>query len=120
MGVVFSSVDVLFYYAKVTIFFASFLASITVSAAFFASACVLSSTYRSNISSSGSSASSWIASVVGYRVFLLPGVAETSFCWGAAFAVGRSLSSNVCKNRTHLEVPLMSSIFFTRFLVCSI
>jgi hypothetical protein len=46
------------YCAKVTIFFASFLASIIVSAAFFASAYVLSSTYLSSMSSSGSNVSS--------------------------------------------------------------
>ena len=102
-----------------TIFFASFLASIIVSAAFFVSAYVLSSTYLSKMSSSGSKGSSWIDSMVVYRVFLLAGIAEVSFCLGALSGAGMLLSSSVCKKRTHLEVPLMSSIFFTRFLVCS-
>ena len=91
-----------------------------VSAAFLASAYVLSSTYLSKMSSSYSNGSSWIESMVVYRVFLLTGIAEASFCLGALSEAGRLLSSSVCKKRTHLEVPFMSSIFFTRFLVCSI
>jgi hypothetical protein len=57
-GVGGSSFGLLVYCAKVTIFFASFLASIIVSAAFFASAYVLSSTYLSSMSSAGSNVSS--------------------------------------------------------------
>jgi hypothetical protein len=90
-----------------------------VSAAFLASAYVLSSTCLSKMSASGSKGSSWIDSMVGYRVFLLAGVAEVSFCLGAVSVAGMLLSSSVCRKRTHLDVPLMSSMFFTRFLVCS-
>jgi hypothetical protein len=111
---------VLVYCAKLTIFFASFLASIIVSAAFFASACVLSSTYLSKMSSSYSNGSSWVKSTVVYCVFLLAEAVEMAFCLGALSGAGSLLSSSVCKKRTHLEVPFMSSIFFTRFLVCSI
>ena len=80
MGVVGAAFGLLFYCVKLTIFFASFLASIMVSAAFLASAYVLSSIYLSKMSSSGSIVSSWIDSMVVYCVFLLTGIAEVSFC----------------------------------------
>jgi hypothetical protein len=107
-------------FANWTSFLTSFLASITVIAAFLASACVLSSTYLTKISSSGSISSSVFSSRGVYRVFILAGVAEASFGWGAVPAAGMLLSSSAYRRRTHLDVPLMSSIFFTLFLVCSI
>jgi hypothetical protein len=58
MGSYGASFGMLFYWVKFTIFLASFLASIIVSAAFLASAYVLSSTYLYKMSSSGSTASS--------------------------------------------------------------
>lgn len=55
-----------------------------------------------------------------YGVILLAEAVEMSFFLGALSGAGTLLSSSVCKKRMHLEVPFMSSIFFTRFLVCSI
>jgi hypothetical protein len=74
-----------------------------VSAAFLASAYVLSSTCLSKMSASGSKGSSWIDSMVVYRVFLLTGIAEFSFCLGALSGAGMLLSSShhKCLQKTY-------------------
>jgi hypothetical protein len=74
---------------------------------------------RSRISSSVSGASSSTCFLVVGLLTVPVGFAVASFGVATCPSVGVLLSSNSYSNFTHLEVPLMSSMFLTLFLVCS-
>jgi hypothetical protein len=96
-----------------------FFASITCIAAYFASAGLLRMIMRSKISSSVSGASSRTCFLVVGLLAVLVVFAVASFGLAPCPSVGVLLSSNSYSSFTHLDVPLISSIFFTLFLVCS-
>jgi hypothetical protein len=89
-------------------------------AAFLASAGLLSTIILSNMSSSVSGTSSTVCVLVVGLLAVLVGFAVASFGFATCPSVGVLLSSSSYNNFTHFDVPFMSSMFFTLFLVCSI
>ena len=89
-------------------------------AAYFASAGLLRMIIRSRISSSVSGASSSTCFLVVGLLTVPVGFAVVSFGVATCPSVGVLLSSNSYNNFTHFDVPFISSMFFTLFLVCSI